>query len=347
MSAGAEITVAAAAKTFPDGTRALHPTDLTVARGETLVLLGPSGCGKTTLLRLIAGLETPDAGGRILFDGRDVTALPIERREVGMVFQSYALFPNMNVIDNVAYGLRVKGVGKAARREEAARYLELCRIGELAGRRITELSGGQRQRVALARALVVKPRLLLLDEPLTALDANLRETLRGEIDALLRSLAITSIYVTHDQAEAMMLGDRIAVMEKGRIAQIGTPREIYAAPASRFVAEFVGVSNRIEGRVAAGRFHTEHGSIAAEGLADGPATIHFRPDDAALADPSPGAAGDGLAFEVAKVVYLGSGQLVTLKGLSAIRILVPAHHPVAAGERIGFTLSPDRIKVFP
>ncbi|HQS08150.1 MAG TPA: ABC transporter ATP-binding protein, partial [Xanthobacteraceae bacterium] len=197
---GAAITLARCAKTFADGTRALEPLDLSIASGETLVLLGPSGCGKTTTLRIIAGLEAPDAGGTVTFDGADVTALPIEKRNVGMVFQSYALFPNMNVVENVSYGLRVRGVAKAERLKRAAEVLEMMRIDALATRRIDQLSGGQRQRVALARALAVRPRAILLDEPLTALDAALREHLRTEIDALLRSLAITAIYVTHDQA---------------------------------------------------------------------------------------------------------------------------------------------------
>ena len=197
---GVAIALRDCAKTFPDATRAVGPIDLDVAAGETLVLLGPSGCGKTTLLRIIAGLESPDSGGRVLFDGADVTALPIERRNIGMVFQSYALFPNMNVIDNVAYGLRVRGIGRLERRRQAGDVLAMMRIDELAVRRIDQLSGGQRQRVALARALAVRPRALLLDEPLTALDALLRDTLRSEIDALLRSLKITAVYVTHDQA---------------------------------------------------------------------------------------------------------------------------------------------------
>src|SRR6185436_8742951 len=219
--------------------------DLEIAAGETLVLLGPSGCGKTTLLRIIAGLETPDAGGRVLFGGDDVTALPIEQRNVGMVFQSYALFPNMNVAENVAYGLKVKNI---SRNESAQKVEELLALVQLEGygeRRVDQLSGGQRQRVALARALAVRPRALLLDEPLTALDAKLREQLRADIDRLLRSLSITSVYVTHDQSEAMALGDRVAVMEAGQIVQIGTPRDIYYHPQTAFVADFIGTMNRM------------------------------------------------------------------------------------------------------
>jgi putative spermidine/putrescine transport system ATP-binding protein len=232
-------------KTFPNGVRALQTLDLEIADGETLVLLGPSGCGKTTLLRIIAGLETPDAGGRVLFGDADVTAQPIEQRNVGMVFQSYALFPNMSVAENIGYGLRVRS---STRRETLRKVDELLSLVQMEGygeRRIDQLSGGQRQRVALARALAVRPRALLLDEPLTALDAKLREQLRADIDRLLRSLAITSVYVTHDQAEAMALGDRVAVMEAGQIVQIGKPREIYYRPRTAFVADFIGTMNRM------------------------------------------------------------------------------------------------------
>jgi putative spermidine/putrescine transport system ATP-binding protein len=211
------------AKTFANGTRALEPLDLTIDAGETVVLLGPSGCGKTTTLRIIAGLELPDRGGKVLFDGADVTPLTIERRNVGMVFQSYALFPNMSVARNVGYGLMIRKRPKSQIAGRVAEMLAMMRIEALADRSIDQLSGGQRQRVALARALAVQPRALLLDEPLTALDAKLRDVLRLEIDQLLRRLGITAIYVTHDQAEAMALGDRIVVMEHGQVAQVGRP----------------------------------------------------------------------------------------------------------------------------
>src|ERR1700689_1083928 len=224
---GAAVRIENCGKTFADGTRALEPATLEIARGETVVLLGPSGCGKTTVLRIIAGLEQPDAGGRAPFRGADVARLPIERRNVGMVFQSYALFPNMNVADNIGYGLKIRGIGAAERKTRIAELVALTGIEGLENRRIDQLSGGQRQRVALARAVAVGPSPRLLDEPLTALDAALRDRLRGELDRLLRMLGITTIYVTHDQAEAMALGDRVVVMRKGAIAQIGTPREIY------------------------------------------------------------------------------------------------------------------------
>lgn len=227
------------------GTRALEPLDLAVAKGETLVILGPSGCGKTTTLRIIAGLEQPDEGGAVFFDDRNVTAVPVERRNVGIVFQSYALFPHLNVAANVAYGLRIRGAGPQALRERVAEMLALVRMTELADRSIDQLSGGQKQRVALARAVAIEPRVLLLDEPLAALDAKLREHLRTELRDLLRRVGITSVYVTHDQSEAMTLGDRIAVMNAGRLEQVGTPFEIYRQPRTRFVADFVGTLNHL------------------------------------------------------------------------------------------------------
>jgi putative spermidine/putrescine transport system ATP-binding protein len=215
-----------------------------ITAGETLVLLGPSGCGKTTLLRLIAGLEAPDAGGQVLFDGKDVTRLPIERRNVGMVFQSYALFPNMDVTGNIGYGLRVRGTPRNELQKRVAEMLEMMQLTEFRNRSIDALSGGQRQRVALARAIAPQPQVLLLDEPLSALDARLREQLRQEIDTLLRALGITAIYVTHDQSEAMALGDRICVMDAGRIAQMGSGRDLYHHPANAFVADFIGDANK-------------------------------------------------------------------------------------------------------
>jgi putative spermidine/putrescine transport system ATP-binding protein len=288
-------------KTFPDGTRALEPLDLDIRAGETLVVLGPSGCGKTTALRIIAGLEAPDPGGRVLFDGADVTQVAIERRNVGLVFQSYALFPNMDVRGNIAYGLRIRGLVNAERDARVDEMLAMMRIEALADRRIDQLSGGQRQRVALARALAVRPRALLLDEPLTALDAKLRDTLRVEIDALLRRLGITSVYVTHDQAEAMALGDRIVVMDHGKVAQIGAPRDIYFTPASRFVAEFIGTMNRLEGRVEDGRFVTAAGAIPWPGAPAGAQHVLFRPESVRLAD-----AGSGqLAGTVSAAFFLG------------------------------------------
>ncbi len=271
------IRLNACGKTFPDGTRALEPVQLDINPGETVVLLGPSGCGKTTMLRIIAGLEQPDAGGQVFFGEQDVTSLPIEQRHVGMVFQSYALFPNMSVAENIAYGLKVRGMADAEKKQRVVEMLAMMHLDSFSERRIDQLSGGQRQRVALARALAVRPRVLLLDEPLTALDAKLRESLRAEIDRLLRSLKITAVYVTHDQSEAMALGDRIAVMEKGRIAQIGSPREIYYRPSTRFVADFIGSMNRVQGTIEGESLRLRSGILRV-----GPRVsneVLFRPED--------------------------------------------------------------------
>jgi len=224
-------------KAFADGTVAVHDLNLTVEGGETLAILGPSGCGKTTTLRLIAGLERPDVG-QVFFGSDDVTRLPIERRDVGMVFQNYALFPNLDVAGNIVYGLKIRGMAPLARNKRCEELLELVGLQQHGKRSIHELSGGQRQRVALARALAPRPKVLLLDEPLAALDAQLRERLRSELNELLRGLGITSVFVTHDQGEAMALGDRILVMEHGRVAQLASPRQIYQQPANAFVAGF-------------------------------------------------------------------------------------------------------------
>ncbi|MEK7716114.1 MAG: ATP-binding cassette domain-containing protein, partial [candidate division NC10 bacterium] len=227
--------------------RAVDRVDLTVHEGELLSLLGPSGCGKTTTLNLIAGFLQPTAG-RIVIDGEDVTRRPAHERDLGMVFQSYALFPHMSVFDNVAFGLRERRVPKA---EIAPRVRDALGLVRLEGRereRPAHLSGGMQQRVALARALVYRPRVLLLDEPLAALDKKLREEMRGELREIQRSVSITTIFVTHDQAEALALSDRIAVMDRGRVEQIGAPREIYERPATRFVADFIGASSILRGR---------------------------------------------------------------------------------------------------
>ncbi|BCV22896.1 ABC transporter ATP-binding protein [Moorella sp. Hama-1] len=235
-------------KVFPGGNVVVKDINLTIRAGEFFTLLGPSGCGKTTTLRMIAGFNYPSAGS-IFFDDRDVTHVPPNDRGTGMVFQNYALFPHMTVFENVAFGLRVRKIPQAQIRQRVAAALAQVRLAGMEGRRIDQLSGGQQQRVALARALVIQPNLLLLDEPLSNLDAKLREETRTEIRRLQLASGITAIYVTHDQAEAMAISDRIAVMEGGRVHQVGTPPEIYHRPATRFVATFIGKSNLLEGVV--------------------------------------------------------------------------------------------------
>jgi putative spermidine/putrescine transport system ATP-binding protein len=258
---------------------AVAGTDLEVRRGEFFTLLGPSGSGKTTLLRLIAGFERPDSG-LIELGGRDVTGVPPYQRSVNTVFQDYALFPHMSVADNIEYGLRIRKVPKAEREQRAAEALDVVRLSGLGARKPQQLSGGQRQRVALARAIVNRPEVLLLDEPLGALDLKLRQEMQSELKRIERQLAITFLYVTHDQEEALTMSDRIAVLDHGRIEQVGTPVDVYEKPASDFVAGFIGISNLIErdghhitvrpekirildeGETAADGQHVESGTIA-------------------------------------------------------------------------------------
>ncbi|SFA91754.1 putative spermidine/putrescine transport system ATP-binding protein [Pseudomonas sp. NFIX10] len=280
---GTTIRLAGCRKAFADGTVAVHDLDLTINAGETLAILGPSGCGKTTTLRLIAGLERPDAG-QVFFGDTDVTRLPIERRDVGMVFQNYALFPNLDVAGNIVYGLKIRGMEPAERNKRCSELLELVGLEDHGKRSIHELSGGQRQRVALARALAPKPRVLLLDEPLAALDAQLRERLRSELDQLLRHLGITAVFVTHDQGEAMALGNRILVMEHGRVAQLASPRDIYQHPANTFVASFVGNLNAFPVLEHTPQGLKVHGGELPWRGAGRPATVYCRPEHLRVMD---------------------------------------------------------------
>jgi putative spermidine/putrescine transport system ATP-binding protein len=247
-TASAEVRLEGLRKTFGDVV-AVAGVDLEVREGEFFSLLGPSGCGKTTCLRMIAGFEEPTAG-RIVLHGRDVAGLPAYERDVNTVFQDYALFPHMSVHDNVEYGLVVKGVGRAERRQRVGEALRMMRLDRLDRRKPGELSGGQRQRVALARALVNQPRVLLLDEPLGALDLKLRQAMQIELKSIQERLSMTFIYVTHDQEEALTMSDRMAVMNQGRVEQVGSPSEVYERPATSFVAGFVGASNVLSGDAA-------------------------------------------------------------------------------------------------
>lgn len=278
---------------------AVEGADLSVADGELFAILGPSGSGKTTVLRMIAGFEQPTAG-TIRLGGTDVTTAPPQRREVNTVFQDYALFPHMTVGQNVEYGMRVRGVAKAERRRRAADALDMVRLTEHGDRRPEQLSGGQRQRVALARALVGRPRVLLLDEPLGALDLKLREQMQVELKAIQRDVGITFVIVTHDQDEALTLCDRLAVFNAGRIEQVGAAREVYENPANRFVADFVGTSNVVDG-------------AAAQTLVGRTGTFAVRPEQIAVLPPG-SAAGPGtrtVEAIVAEVIYAGPLTRVT------------------------------------
>ena len=235
----ARVTLDSVQKRYGE-TTAVDDISFTVDDGEIVGVLGPSGCGKTTTLRTVAGFETPNAG-TVSFDDRDVTHVPPENRNVGLVFQEYALFDNMTVRENVAFGPKMRGVGKTERKERAATLLDMLDIGDMADRDPTTLSGGQQQRVGLARALAIEPAILCLDEPMTGLDAKLKARLRDEVGELLSELNVTGLYVTHDQEEAMLMCDRIAVMNDGHLEQVGTPREVYESPATEFVSEFVAL----------------------------------------------------------------------------------------------------------
>jgi putative spermidine/putrescine transport system ATP-binding protein len=273
---------------------AVDALSLEIRQGELVSVVGGSGCGKTTTLRMIAGFERPDAG-EIAFDGRIVNDVPPRKRGVGIVFQSYALFPTMTVAENIAFGLRVARWREAQIRERVAEMLELTRLGGLEGRYANQLSGGQQQRVALARALARRPEILLLDEPLSALDAKIRLRLRGELRKIQQDLGITTLYVTHDQEEALSIADRIAVMANGRIEQVGRPEEIYGAPRTRFVADFIGIANLLACRVvsaSAGLVDWEglRLQVPPQGLRDGDrVVVSVRPEKLAIAEPPAGA----------------------------------------------------------
>ena len=324
---------------------AVDDVSVTIGAGEFFFLLGPSGCGKTTLLRIVAGLLAPTAG-RVLFGGRDVTALAVEDRGTAMVFQSYALWPHMSVRQNVEFGPKMRGVGRAQRRRIAAEQLTRVQMEAYAQRRPNQLSGGQQQRVALARALAAGADLLLLDEPLSNLDARLRLHMRGQLRKLVKSLGVTAVYVTHDQKEALSMADRIAVMNEGRIAQIGSPEELYSRPGTAFVADFLGEANFLDGRlIEAGpsaRVQTDLGVVlaaGAEGIRPGEeVSCCVRPERVAIssAEPAPTSTGNEtlLPAIVESGVYLGEIRqyVCLLAGAADRRWKVSA---LAGGEAFG------------
>jgi len=293
--------------------RAVSDISFTLKDGEFLSLLGPSGCGKTTTLRMIAGFIAPTRG-RITLDGEEISSpggvVPPERRNMSMIFQSYAIWPNMTVEQNVGFGLRMKRLPKNVIRSKVAEILDVVQLSHLALRYPSELSGGQQQRVALARAVAFQPKVMLLDEPLSNLDANLREEMRSEIKRMHVEFGITTVYVTHDQSEAMAISDRIAVINAGRIEQIDAPYALYARPRTRFAAEFIGRTNLIEGRVATGRMHFDGFSVPANGMPDNDVLASVRPQNLTLlprAGPPP-SDGDGrvtLRGRIAERIFLG------------------------------------------
>jgi putative spermidine/putrescine transport system ATP-binding protein len=304
--------------------------DLTVAHGELVALLGPSGCGKTTTLRMVAGFVAP-SGGKVMIGGRDVTAMPPYARDTGMVFQGFSLFPHMTVAENVGFGLEMRKVARAEREKRVAEALALVQLGGFAARRPAQLSGGQQQRVALARALVINPAVFLLDEPLSALDAALRGEMRAEIRALQQRLGLTTLFVTHDQEEALTMADRLVVMEHGKVRQVGTPREVYERPADLFVARFLGACNVIEGEAEAqGRFRAGGHVLPCDGTAPR-AALAVRPEriEVAARSADPGA---GLPGRIASVVYSG-GQTQWVVDTDAGTLRATAHTPRAPDPR--------------
>jgi ABC-type Fe3+/spermidine/putrescine transport system ATPase subunit len=350
-------------KTFGQET-AVRDVNVSVTQGEFVTLLGPSGCGKTTTLRCIAGLDRPDAGEIRI--GGDVVAAPArdfylnpEQRNIGMVFQSYAVWPHMTVFDNVAYGLRVRRAPAAVIKERTMRALELVGLAALADRYATKLSGGQRQRVALARAIVYEPRVVLFDEPLSNLDAKLREQMRVELVRLQHEVGITSIYVTHDQAEALVMSDRVVVMNNGVIQQIDDPRTIYARPANAFVANFIGVANllpatllgragefgELEIALGEGRAPLRVRAAGGENAVAGQSVkLNLRPEDIALrlAPSSNGDAGNQFEGEVVETVYLGNVMECRVKvGRHEIGVQVDHFEQIAPRQKVFLSFAPD------
>jgi spermidine/putrescine transport system ATP-binding protein len=352
---------------------AVQGVDLDVAAGEFFSLLGPSGCGKTTTLRMIAGFERPTSG-RILVDGSDLSDLPANRRPVNTVFQSYALFPFMNVRDNVAFGLKYANVDRAEERRRTDEALALVRMTEYARRRPAQLSGGQQQRVALARALVLNPRVLLLDEPLGALDAKLRKTLQVELKALQESVGITFVYVTHDQDEALTMSDRLAVMAGGRVEQVGTPADVYENPATAYVADFLGAANVLDvdvlgpgasdgpGGGSETLFRLDGAVLRSAGPvhAPGPAKLVVRPerlglrgsgDAPNLTSGTDNALGNSLDGVVDRLVYRGASTEVVVRTRAGTRLvaLLPAGQAAAhaAGDAVQVRLPAESARLLP
>jgi spermidine/putrescine transport system ATP-binding protein len=330
---------------------ALHGVNVSISEGEFFTLLGPSGCGKTTLLRLIAGFEPP-SGGDIVLDGQDIARLPPNRRPVNTVFQNYALFPHMTVAENVGFALGAQGRPKAEIGQTVARMLDLVQLAHLAQRKSGELSGGQQQRVALARALAPKPRILLLDEPLSALDLKLRKDMQNELKRLQGETGITFIFVTHDQEEALTMSDRIAVMNGGRIQQIATPRELYDHPANRFVAGFIGEVNLLPARCDGGHLYlTQAAGPLPTAHPDGAVTLMVRPEHVVLGAAQPDAM--ALTARVSRLTYFGTDTLVHLQLDGGAALVARIQNTLRGGascregETIAVSLPTDALRLLP
>ena len=346
-STGATVDLVGVVKDY-GGVRALDGIDLSIRPGEFVALLGPSGCGKTTALRALSGLEQIDAGS-IVIDGDDVAALPTNRRDLGMVFQSYSLFPHLTALENVEFGLRMRKVRAQERRDRAREALELVGLGDRGERFAHQLSGGQQQRVALARALVTRPRVLLLDEPLSALDAKVRVGLREQIRRIQTELGITTVFVTHDQEEALAVADRVAVMRSGRIEQIGTPEELYTTPATPFVADFVGLSNRVPGLVSGGGVTVlgQKLGVLGDAPAAGPVLAYVRPEDVTFAASAK--TRGAIAATVVASSFLGSLRRTSVRLTDGT--ILSVQHDVAVqpepGSSVGITLRGRAVSVVP
>jgi len=345
----AEIEVRNVQKRFGEFV-AVHDSSFTIRSGEFFVMLGPSGCGKTTTLRMIAGLELPTSG-QILFDGEDVTFLRASRRDIAFMFQLFALYPHMKVFDNIAFPLKCHGVSRRERRRRVEETAALLRIEHFLHRRVSELAGGDRQRVALGRAIVREPRAFLMDEPLGALDTEMRELMCGELRTLHDRLHATTLYVTHDQMEAMSMADRIIVMNHGVIEQIGVPQEIYDRPRTMFVADFIGSPSmsflRFEGAVRTGQSSVTVGEAVVEvpelreSRAHGALTLGVRPEHVRFSDAS------ALRGRVYGTEYLGTTQIVTVEtGHGPVRARMSARQRVAPGENVGIECRPGHLVVF-
>ncbi|MCE1195337.1 ABC transporter ATP-binding protein [bacterium] len=338
------------------GVQAVKDLSLEIEKGALVSFLGPSGCGKTSTLRMIAGFEEPDRGA-ILLGGEDITKLPANRRDIGMVFQSYALFPNMTVRSNIAFGLETRRLAAGEVRARVDAALEMVRLGDTANRYPHQLSGGQQQRIALARALAFRPRVLLLDEPLSALDAEVRVALRGEIRRIQSELAITTVYVTHDQEEALSISDLVAVMNKGSIEQVGTPEEIYHRPKTRFVAGFIGTANQFVGELSAsGRIACDQLSICATApstsAAGGPVVVLVRPENIAIRMERPSEAGlNILEGDIETITFHGAvtrlGVNVGGRKVTADMTADQKNRGCALNQRVWLSFSPEACQVMP